>query len=128
MLATVLALPASAAAPANGTYVASKVQLGYKLSFQLVGGKVTKLRAVVLENCTGESTSRTTTIASDASWPVRGGRFSKRIRERIAGVTAYTTFEGRITGRAAAGTVRQETIVAGAVCDTYKLRWTAARH
>ena len=98
------------------------MERGYDLGFKVVGGAVTRLRARVRESCAGESSSDTTTIASDARWRVSGTSFSKRIEERLGRVTAYTTFEDRFTSpTTAVGAVRQETVAAGAVCDAYKL-------
>jgi hypothetical protein len=43
-------------------------------------------------------------------------------------VTVYTTLKGRFkNATTAVGTIRQETIVAGSLCDTYKLKFTAKR-
>jgi hypothetical protein len=59
---------------------------------------------------------------------VTGNRFSGRLKEKFGAVTANTTLEGRFTSPTrAVGTVRQQTIVVGSVCDTYKLKWTAVR-
>jgi hypothetical protein len=57
---------------------------------------------------------------------VCNGRFSGRHKETFDGVTAYFTFNGRFTSEASAkGVLREETIVAGSVCDTRELAWTA---
>jgi hypothetical protein len=80
----------------------------------------------VLEYCDGSTTSSWTTFAPDSSWKVRNGKFSGRHKETFDGVTAYFTFEGRFTGASGAkGVLREETIVAGSVCDTHELAWTA---
>jgi hypothetical protein len=43
-------------------------------------------------------------------------------------VTLYTTLAGRFTSATrATGTIRQESIVAGSQCDTFKLKFTAKR-
>jgi hypothetical protein len=134
LMTVALAVPATAlaATPRDGTFTApkGKVQLGYDLKFKVSGGgkKITKLVAHVLENCDDMSTSRVTTVGPSLSWKVRGGKFSGRKKEIYEGVTVYTTLEGRFTSASTAkGTVRQETIVAGSVCDTYKLKFTAKR-
>jgi hypothetical protein len=131
-LTLVLAAPAAAATPRDGTYKApkGKVQLGYDLKFKVSGGgkKISAVVAHVLENCDGSSTSSVTTVGPSLSWKVRGGRFSGRKKEVVEGVTVYTTLEGRFTSPTTAkGKIRQETIVAGSVCDTYKLKFTARR-
>lgn len=123
---------AVAATPQPGTFAAPKrgVQLGYDLRFVVTRGtpRITRLVAHVLESCSGESISRVTTVGPRLSWTVRGGRFSGRLKERYDGITVYTTLRGSFTGRRTAkGVVRQETIVAGATCDTRELRFTAKR-
>jgi hypothetical protein len=124
------AAPALAARPADGLFVApkGKVELGYDLKFKVSNGgtKISRLVANVLENCDGESTSRVTTVGPKLSWKVRNGKFSGRQKETYDGLTVYTTLEGSFkTARKAVGIVRQETIVAGSVCDTYELDFTA---
>jgi len=139
-LAAVLAvavLPASAAVahaatPKAGTFSAPKgqVQRGYDLTFDVDrGGKrIKNLVAHVLETCSGESTSSTTTVGPGLTWTVKGGRFSGRLKETDGDLTLYTTLRGRFTSpTTATGIVRQESIVAGATCDTYELKFTARR-
>lgn len=123
---------AVAATPKGGTFKAGKgqVQRGYDLKFTVnkKGTKITGLVARVLEDCSGASTSTVTTVGPDLSWAVKRGKFSGRKKETQEGVTVYTTLEGRFTSRTTAkGTIRQESIVAGATCDTYKLKFTAKR-
>lgn len=134
-LLTVTALaadPALAARPADGLFVApkGKVQLGYDLQFKVSAGgtRISKLVANVLTNCDGQSTSQVTTLAPELAWKVRNGRFAGRRKETYDGITVYTTLEGafKSSGKAV-GSVRQETIVAGSVCDTYELDFTALR-
>jgi hypothetical protein len=117
-----------AAAPKKGAWEATKVELGYDLKFKVAKGKVKNVVGHVLERCDGSSTSTTTTFAPDGSWKVRNGKFSGRKKEQGSGVTVYYTFEGRFTSRTKAkGKLRMESIVAGSVCDTYELDWTAER-
>jgi hypothetical protein len=123
---------ALAATPRTGTFKAGKgdVQLGYDLKFTVDrGGKRIKgLVAHVLENCDGNSTSTVTTVGPKLTWPVKGGKFSGRKKERYQGGTVYTTLKGSfVSPTVAKGVVRQETIVAGSVCDTYELKFTARR-
>ncbi|WP_372790932.1 hypothetical protein [Paraconexibacter sp.] len=123
---------AVAATPKVGTFVApkGKIQRGYDLQFKVdkKGKRITKLVAHVLETCSGSSTSTTTTVGPGLSWTVKDGRFKARKKESSGGLTLYTTLEGRFTNATTAvGTIRQESIVAGAVCDTYKLKFTAKR-
>ena len=128
----VLAAPAAAATPKDGRYVApeGKVELGYDLEFKVSKGgkKISGLVANVLENCSGETTSSVTTVGPKLSWAVRNGRFSGRKKEVYGDLTVYTTLKGRFrTAGKAVGIVRQETIVAGATCDTYELDFVALR-
>jgi hypothetical protein len=123
---------AAASTPRDGTFKAPKgqIQNGYDLSFKVTGSgrRITKVVGHVLETCSGSSTSSTTTVGPALSWKIKGGKFSGRKKETYDGVTVYTTLEGRFTSPSKAiGTIRQETIVAGARCDTYKLKFTAKR-
>ena len=123
-----LAAPAVAATPKAGTFKATKVQRGYDLKFKVKSGKITDVVAHVLETCDGSSTSSTTTVGPDLVWKVKNGRFSGRKKESSGGVTLYTTLEGRfMSPTTVTGTIRQESIVAGSTCDTYKLKVTAKR-
>ncbi|MCK9248617.1 MAG: hypothetical protein M0P31_06525 [Solirubrobacteraceae bacterium] len=129
-----LAVPAAslAATPRTGTFKARKGQIvrGYDLKFTVDrGGKRIKgVVAHVLESCGGSSTSQIATVGPDLTWKVRSGKFSGRKKEKADGVTVYTTLKGRFTSPTTArGVIRQETIVAGYVCDTYELKFTAKR-
>jgi hypothetical protein len=123
-----LAAPATAAAPKAGSWKATSIQRGYSMTFKVKGKKITNVVAKVLETCAGESTSSQTTVGPGLTWTIKGNKFSKRIKESSGGVTLYTTLEGRFTSATkATGTIRQESIVAGATCDTYKLKFTAKR-
>src|SRR6266508_3019668 len=113
-LLAALALTGSAVAatPLDGTFQApkGKAQTGSELSFKVSGGgtRVGRLRARLLETCQGQGSSTMTTIASDATWTVRGGKFAARKKEVRAGTTYSTTFEGEFTSRIrASGSVRQ---------------------
>lgn len=121
---------AHAAAPKGGTFKSAKgqIQLGYDFKFTVdKGGKrISKLVAHVLEACDGSSTSSTTTVGPKLVWTVTRGTFAGRKKERFGGVTVYTTLRGSFTTPTIAkGIVRQETIVAGSVCDTRNLKFTA---
>ncbi len=129
---TVFAAVAVAATPKTGTFKAGKgqVQRGYDLKFKVdrKGKRISNLVAHVLETCDGSSYSSTTTVGPGLTWAVKNGRFSARKRERAHGVTLYTTVTGRFTSATrATGTIRQESIVAGSMCDTFKLKFTAKR-
>ncbi|MCK9249461.1 MAG: hypothetical protein M0P31_10875 [Solirubrobacteraceae bacterium] len=132
--ALALAVPsiALAATPRAGTFKAPKGQIvrGYDLKFTVdrKGNRIKNVVAHVLETCAGSSTSQITTVGPGLTWKVKGGRFSGRKRETAEGVTVYTTLKGRFTSATTAkGILRQESIVAGSVCDTYELKFTAKR-
>ena len=128
VLILLLAVPAQAAAPKAGNWKATKIQLGYSMTFKVKGSKITNVVARVLESCDGSSTTTQTTVGPGLTWTVKNGRFKKRIKETSDGVTLYTTLEGRFTSpTTAVGTIRQESIVAGSTCDTRKLKFTAKR-
>jgi hypothetical protein len=127
---TALGGVAIAATPKAGTFKAGKgqIQNGYDLKFTVKNGKIRNVVAHVLETCSGSSTSTVTTVGPSLTWSIKNGRFSGRKKEVQEGVTVYTTLEGRFTSATkATGTLRQETIVAGSTCDTYKLKFTAKR-
>jgi hypothetical protein len=133
--AALLALSAvayAAARPKTGTFKAAKgdIQLGYDFKFTVDNGgkRISKVVAHVLENCDGSSTRTVTTVGPDLTWAVKGGTFSGRKKETYDGVTAYTTLKGKfVSPTVAKGVIRQETIVAGSVCDTHELKFTATR-
>jgi hypothetical protein len=121
---------AQAAAPKSGTFKSAKgqIQLGYDFKFTVDKGgrRISKVVAHVLESCDGSTTSSTTVVGPKLTWAVTGGRFSGRKKERIGSVTVYTTLQGSFTSPTVAkGFLRQETIVAGSVCDTRNLKFTA---
>jgi hypothetical protein len=127
-LILLLAVPAQAATPKAGSWTATKIQLGYSMTFKVKGSKITNVVARVLEQCDGSSTTTQTTVGPGLTWTVKNGRFKKRIKESSGGVTLYTTLEGRFTSATkVTGTIRQESIVAGSTCDTFKLKFTAKR-
>jgi hypothetical protein len=127
-LILLLAVPAQAATPKAGSWKATKIQLGYSMTFKVKGSKITNVVARVLEQCDGSSTTTQTTVGPGLTWTVKNGRFKKRIKESSGGVTLYTTLEGRFTSATkVTGTIRQESIVAGSTCDTFKLKFTAKR-
>jgi hypothetical protein len=128
-IALVAPISAPAATPKSGTFKAAKVQRGYDLKFTVAKGKVTKLVARVLEDCSGSTTSTVTTVGPKLTWKIsKSGKVTGRKKETAGDLTLYTTLEGRFTNSATfTGTIRQESIVAGATCDTYKLKFTAKR-
>lgn len=132
LLTAALALSATVAlgaAPKPGNWKATKVQRGYDLEFKVANGKVSKVVGHVLENCTGESTSDTTTFAPSGSYKVKNGRFSGNRRTTYkGGGVLIEKFAGRFTGAGKAkGTLLMKFGIAGTVCTTYKLNWTAKR-
>src|SRR5688500_14491788 len=90
----VFAAVAVAATPRTGTFKAAKgdIQLGYDFKFTVdkAGKRIKNVVAHVLEDC-GEATSTVTTVAPDATWSVKGGKFSGRKKESADGITIYTT-------------------------------------
>jgi hypothetical protein len=127
-LALAAAVPAQAATPRAGAWKATKIQYGYSMTFKVRGARITNLVARVLETCDGSTVSTQTTVGPGLSWTVKGGRFSRRHKEVVQGVTVYTELVGRFTSpTTATGTLRQQSVVAGSVCDTYRLKFTARR-
>jgi hypothetical protein len=119
-----------ASASSGGSFVAPEgaVQRGTSLSFVVDEGgtRISNLVAELMETCDGESTSTTTTVGPNLTWDIVDGSFSGRLKEVQDGVSVYTTFEGHFTSATSVeGIIRQESVVAGSVCDTYKLTFTA---
>lgn len=112
-----------------GVYVAPDggVENGYSLRFEVSddGSMIHSLEADVQESCDGSSTTTRTTVGADLTWDIVDGTFSARYEEQFDGYSLYTTLEGSFSANTATGTVRQESVVAGSVCDTYSLEFTA---
>jgi hypothetical protein len=121
--------PPGSGGASPGTYVAPDggVENGYGLRFEVSddGSVIHSLEADVLESCDGSSTTSTVTVGAGLSWDVVDGSFSARYEEDFDGYSVYTTLEGSFSGTTATGTIRQESVVAGSVCDTYALEFTA---
>lgn len=119
----------SSGGAAPGVYAAPEggVEYGYDLRFEVSddGAVLHGLEANVLTNCDGSSTSETVMVGGDLAWDIVDGRFSARYQEDVDGGAFYTTMEGSFSGTTATGTVRLESVVAGSVCDTYALDFTA---
>ena len=123
-----LLAPPAQAAPKAGGWKSTKVERGYSLKFTVGKGVVRKFSGSVLETCSGESTSSTTTVSVAKPMRIKGGKFSITEKVTSGGVTVITTVKGRFTGAGkAVGTVRAQSIVAGATCDTYVLDWSAKK-
>jgi hypothetical protein len=123
-----LAAPSLAAGPKAGKWKATKVELGYSLSFKFADGKISKVVARVAHDCDGDGFSEDVQIVPDSSWKVKNGKFSGRHKEKHGALTAYYTLTGKFTSKSKAkGRIRYETIVAGSVCDTYERDFVAKR-
>lgn len=113
------------ASNAGGTY-SGKVQRGYTITFQVSsdGKMISDVEARALTDC-GTGQSSDTTFAPDATFAIGpDGTF--------AGQGEYQPgfrweFAGQLSGASATGYLRDYSVVAGAVCDTRRLQWTAAR-
>ena len=119
---------ALAAKPKAGKF-AGELQLGYDMSFKVKKGKIVKVVANGLEYCSDSSGSSVTTIAPDGGWKIkRGGKFSGSKKETFDGGSFVFTLEGRFTEAGKAkGTIRQQSVVVGSVCDTHKLKFSVTR-
>lgn len=111
--------------PRAGEWTGVKIANGLDLKFQVRGGRVTGFASNVYESCAGASRTSLTILAPDGGFPIRNGRFGGKRTERLGAVTLRYTIAGRITRARASGTMRMESVVAGARCDTFTLRWTA---
>jgi hypothetical protein len=129
-IAAALALVATAvAAPPAGKYKGKIDYQGYDVTFQIKGGKVTKLVARLLADCDRDGASETWTVAPDGSWPVKGGKVSGKRVETVSKTKATYILEGRFSGRTFKGSIREYDYVdgVGIACDTLKRTFTATR-
>jgi hypothetical protein len=129
-LIAVLVLAASAvAAPRAGRYKGKIDYQGYDVTFQLKGGKVTKLVARMLQDCDRDGSSETITVAPAGSWAVKGGKVSGKKVEKLDKTKSTYILEGRFSGSSFKGSIREYDYVAGGgiVCDTLKRTFTARR-
>ena len=130
VIAAVLALAttAVAAAPA-GKYKGKIDYQGYDVTFQVKGGKVTKLVARMLQDCDRDGSSETITVAPSGSWAVKGGKVSGKRVETVDKTKATYILEGRFSGTTFKGSIREYDYLAGGgiVCDTLKRTFTARR-
>lgn len=131
LLAALALAPATPAlaAPA-GAYKGKIAHQGYDITFTVKGSKITKIRARMLQDCGGDGLSEVYYIAPDASWTIRGSKFSGKKKETYSGVQTTVTFEGTVSRSGAVkGHVRAVDFIdgVGIVCDTLKRTFTARR-
>lgn len=93
------------------------------------GKRISKVKAFVLESCSGNSRTTSTTVGPGLTWTVgKSGRFSAQKRQTFGQLTLFTTLEGTFTSPSrAVGTISQRSAIAGSVCNTGKLKFTATR-
>ena len=121
----VQAAPGRTASNAGGTY-SGKVQRGYTITFQISadGKEISNVEARALTDC-GTGRSSDTNFAPDATFAIGpDGSFAGQ-GEYQAGYR--WEFTGQLSGASATGYLRDYSVVAGAVCDTRRLQWTAER-
>lgn len=129
----VLTASAYAAKPRTGTFeaVRGKVQQGFNMQFKVdrKGQRISKVKAFVLERCSGASRTTSTTVGPGLTWTVKkNGRFTGQKKQKFGQLTLFTTLEGRFTSpNKAVGTISQRSGVAGSTCSTGKLKFTATR-
>jgi pSer/pThr/pTyr-binding forkhead associated (FHA) protein len=108
---------------AGGTYRGT-VKRGYTITFRVSpdGKRISAVEARVLTNC-GTGRSIDTVFAPEVSFSVAAdGRFSGE-GEYQPGFRYE--FSGQLRGTSATGSLRDSSVVVGAVCDTQKLEWAA---
>ena len=127
----VLALAATAvAAPPAGRYKGKIQHQGYEVTFAVKGGKVTKLRARMLQDCSGDGSSEQVTVAPDVSFPIKGGRVNaKRVETVAKGMKITYVLKGRFSGRTFTGSIREWDFMdgVGITCDTLTRKFSAKR-
>jgi hypothetical protein len=126
----VLALAASAvAATPAGKYKGKIQHQGYEVTFTVKGGKVTKLRARMLQDCSRDGSSEQVTVAPDVSFPIKGGRVNAKRTETVEGMKLTYVLKGRFKGRTFTGSIREWDFMdgVGITCDTLTRKFTAKR-
>jgi len=117
------------AAPPAGKYKGKIDYQGYEVTFTVKGGKVTKFRARMLQDCAGDGMSEQVIVAPDGGWRIRGNRVSGKKVETVDQTKATYVLEGRFSGGTFKGSIREYDYVdgVGIVCDTLKRTFTARR-
>lgn len=132
-LSLLAALAVTAVAPAatarNGTYKGKIAYQGYDITFRVKGNRISKIVARMLADCDRDGYSESFLIAPDASWTIKGNRFSGRKVQTVGKAKATVVFAGRFSGTTVKGYIREWDSVAGGgvVCDTLKRKFTAKR-
>ena len=132
VLALLIALGLSAAAPAatsGGKYKGKIDYQGYDITFTIKGAKIIGIEAQMLQDCAGDGMSEVFTIAPDAAWTIRNGRFSGKKVQAYDDIEAHVTFQGTVKGGTVKGFIREWDVIdgVGIVCDTLKRTFTAKR-
>ena len=125
-----LALAATAvAAPPAGKYKGKIDYQGYEVTFTVKGGKVTKFKARMLQDCAGDGMSEQIYVVPDGGWKIKGNRVSGKKVETVDQTKATYILEGRFSGGTFKGSIREYDYVdgVGIVCDTLKRTFTAKR-
>lgn len=93
------------------------------------GAEISKIRAIMLQDCAGDGMSEVFSIAPSATWAIRGGRFSGKKVETSDDLRSTVQFEGTVRGGVVKGFVREWDYIegVGVVCDTLKRTFTAKR-
>ena len=132
LLALLIALGLSAAAPAAtsaGKYRGKIDYQGYDITFKIAGNTISDIEAEMLQDCGGDGMSEVFTIAPDASWKIKNGRFSGKKVQTYDDIEAHVTFKGTVKGGTVKGFIREWDYIdgVGIVCDTLKRTFTAKR-
>ena len=124
----VSAVPANAAGP-SGAYKGKIKYQGYDISFNVKNGKVSKIVANLLQDCDGDGSSETMTLAPKGSFKLKNGRVHATPSDRYDSSVAHYDFDIELKGSGAKGYIREWDSVdgAGVVCDTLKRDFTAKR-
>ena len=125
-----VALTATAvAAPPAGKYKGKIDYQGYEVTFTVKGGKVTKFKARMLQDCAGDGMSEQIYVVPDGGWKIKGNRVSGKKVETVDQTKATYILNGRFSGGTFKGSIREYDYVdgVGIVCDTLKRTFTAKR-
>ena len=133
LLALLASLLVCAAAPAAtapvGAYKGKIDYQGYAITFKVKGSKISNVVARMLADCDGDGYSENFLIAPDASWTIKGNRFSGKKVQTVDQSKATVIFQGTFSGGTVKGWIREYDYVPGSgiVCDTLKRTFTARR-
>jgi hypothetical protein len=129
ILATLTLVLALAATATAAPYTGKIDYQGYKVTFDVKKGKVTKFKARMLQDCAGDGLSEQIWVIPDGAWKIKRGKVSGKKVETFQDIRTTYVLEGRFKGKSFKGSIRSWDFIdgVGIVCDTLKRTFTAKR-